>query len=332
MTNEEFDLRLKLKIKPECLIEDPPPITDLIYPSFQRYPLNSPDTYSYNAPIEYGGHWYLYDQNRMLHVFSHDFSIRTRSVQSNAPAGSVIKVKDSDRATKFLGRQHFKSAFNSDYECKYYKSTDGVSWYPSFLDRQVQGEDANMIQIDSDPNRIINFIRPSRIRDIGVQSISLLNGKVTPSGIRSILLRRNEAPPKDLYCACPIVVDSNATVANCLVFVAKYRKGNMGQDSDQMPPYTTDEHTVDTYLYYYVGSTGEMFILNDGRPIIDREVLSLRPEQQLYIWATLFEENIVMNVSTSTSKHVISQPQILETRIYTWKLSDALAFVRKAGL
>lgn len=317
MTNEEVDLRVKALVKPECLIEQPP-ITDLIYPKSLAVPfINKRDTYSYNAPIKTEiGDWYMYDQNRVMHFLNSAFS-STITTQTNAPAGSIILMKDSDGVTKFFGRQHFKSAFNADYECKYYKSINGVSWTPVFLDRQVQGEDSNMAVYGSS---IMNFIRPSRIRNLGVQTINLNNGKVTPNGIVEIMNRTNEIPARDIYCACPII-DMNRD--NQLVFVTKYRKGNLGQDVEQQPPYEPDEHTLDTYLYDFNVFTLKMTLLNNGQPIIKRGA----DEKQLYIWATLDNGMIYMNVSTCVNRHVMWEEQKLITSLYSWKLSDALKFI-----
>lgn len=317
MTNEEVDLRVKALVKPECLIEQPPPITELVYPKSLNVPfINIPNTYSYNAPIRNdSGDWFMYDQDRKRHLLNANFS-SISTTQTNAPAGSIILMKDSDGITKYFGRQHFKSAFNLDYECKYYKSIDGVSWTPVFLDRQIQGEDSNMAVYGS---CIINFIRPSRIRNLGIQTINLTSGKVTPNGIIEIMNRTAEIPAKDIYCACPIIDTSRD---NRLVFVTKYRKGNQGQDVEQQPPYEPDEHTLDTYLYDLNIFTLKMTLLNNGEPIMKR----VGNEKQLYIWATLDNGMIYMNVSTCNNRHVMWEEQKLTTMLYTWRLSDALKF------
>lgn len=315
MTNEEIDLRVKALVKPECLIEQPPPPTTLAYPKFFKN-INP----GYNAPIRVVTGWGVYDVNRKLTYYNNDWSYKYER-QTNAPAGSVVSVTENG-SFKYFGRQHFKSAFNSDYESRYYKSTDGVSWVNTFLDRAIQGEDANMIQ--SNTNTVWNFIRPSRIRDLAVQTLSTdVSNNNLPSRIKLILAHNTPTSlNRDVYCACPIIVEDGVS-PKFLLFVSLYRKGNLGQDVEQLPPYTADEHTVDGYLYYM--DANNLRILNNGQPIISRQ----GGEQQSYNWATLFEDTIYINHSTCVGKHTMYEPQTLVSNLYTWKLSDALGFINE---
>lgn len=317
MTNEEIDLRIKALVKPECLIQDPPPPppTTQVYPAFVK-----DIAPSFNAPIKFGDEWYIYDLNRKLNYYDSSWILR-RSVQSNAPAGSVIKVNESG-TLKFFGRQHFKSMFNADYESRYYKSADGVSWVNTFLDRAVQGEDSNLIQAGL--VTVYNFIRPSRVRDLAMQTLTsdVSNNKL-PSPMTTMITHNTSlALNRDVYCACPIIVP-DTVYPKFLLFVSLYRKGNLGQDVEQLPPYTADEHTVDGYLYFYNPITNTTRILNDGLPIISRQ----GGQQQLYNWATLEGDTIYINCAVCINKHVLSQAQTLTSRLYTWKLADALKFI-----
>lgn len=319
MENEQIDIRIKALVKPECLIQDPPPpppITDLVYPQ-----LEASITPSYNTPVRIDGGWGVYGVNRKLTYYNNDWGYKYDR-QTNAPAGSVILVTE-EGSPKYFGRQHFKSAFNADYESRYYKSADGVSWYNTFLDRAVQGEDANMIQSLS--SYVWNFIRPSRIRDLAVQTLTTdVSNNNLPSRMKTILAHNTSlALGKDVYCACPIIVEDGVS-PKFLLFVSLYRKGDLGQDVEQLPPYNTDEHTVDGYLYFYDPVRNVIIILNNGLPIITRQ----GGQQQSYNWATLHEGTIYINHATCMNKHVLSQPQTLISQIYTWKLFDAIKFIK----
>lgn len=322
MTKEEIDLRIKALVKPECLIQDPPPPppTGTTYPAFVKDIFSGTDNYSYNAPIKLDDNWWVYNQNRRLYIFDNEWKLRSIT-QTNAPAGSVIKIIEAG-TTKLFGRQHFKSAFNSDYESRYYKAADGVSWYNIFLDRAVQGEDSNLIQMNN--GLIWNFGRPSRIRDLSDQTLNTDVSNSRPPTTLIDLIKHGSvlSQNKDVYCACPIII-SNIPNPKFLLFISLYRKGNLGQDVEQPPPYTADEHTVDGYLYYYNVNSNEIRILNNGQPIISRS----GGQQQLYNWATLEGDTIYINSSVCMNKHVLSQEQRLISRLYTWKLSDALKFI-----
>lgn len=317
--NEEIDLRVKALVKPECLLQDPPPppITDLVYPQFAASIASS-----YNAPVKMENNWGVYDTERKLRLYGDSWLYKS-SVQTNAPAGSVIPILEGG-VIKYFGRQHFKSAFNADYESRYYKSSDGVSWVNTFLDRTVQGEDSNLIQSAS-TGAVWNFIRPSRIRDLAVQTLrtDVSNNKL-PSGMSYLIFRNTDLSfGRDVYCACPIIVEDGA-FPKFLLFVSLYRKGNLGQDVEQLPPYSPDEHTVDGYLYLYDPVYDIIKILNNGLPIIARQ----GGQQQSYNWATLWKDTIYLNHSSCMNKHVMSQPQTLTSQIYTWKLSDAVKFIK----
>lgn len=319
MTDEEIDLRIKALVKPECLIQDPPPPpppTALVYPEFLKG-INA----SYNAPVRMLDGWGMYDVDRRLMRYNNSW-LPTESIQTNAPAGSVIKITDNGE-TKYLGRQHFKSAFNSDYESRYYKSADAISWVNTFLDRAVQGEDSNLIQSTS-TGTVWNFIRPSRIRDLAVQTLrtDVSNNKLPSYMLNLIFHNTDLSLNRDVYCACPIIVE-DGVFPKFLLFVSLYRKGDLGQDVEQLPPYNTDEHTVDGYLYFYDPVRNVIKILNNGLPIITRQ----GGQQQSYNWATLHEGTIYINHATCINKHILSQPQTLISQIYTWKLADALKFI-----
>lgn len=319
MTNEEVDLRVKALVKPECLIEQPPPITDLVYPQFKMM-LPS----SYNAPIRVNDLWSIYDVNRKLHSYSSSWS-SIGEIQTNAPAGSIIKITEN-RETKYLGRQHYKSAFNSDYESLYSKSVNGISWTPIFRDRAIQGEDGNMIEVPS-PGVIYNFVRPSRIRDLGYQTLSsTVSNNNLPSTVIRIIERNTSLSLgiKDVYCACPILLN-DVMFPKFLLFVSLYRKGKLGQDVEQKEPFELNEQTVDSYLYYFDVVTMNIRALNAGNPIISRTA----PQQQKYNWATLEGDTIYINSSFCMNKHVMIYPQTLTSELYTWKLSDALRFVNE---
>lgn len=315
---EEIDLRIKTLVKPECLIAEPPPppTTDLVYPSY-RCAIPS----SYNAPIRQGSFWLVYDVNRILHYFDNSWRLIS-SIQTNAPAGSVIAFA-GEPEYKFIGRQHFKSAFNSDYESRYYKSKDGIHWQNTFLDRAVQGEDGNMIQLPSS-KEIWNFVRPSRMRDLGKQRLySTVSNSQLPTPIIKIMSRNTELSKlRDVYCACPILVE-DGIYPKFLLFISLYRKGDLGQDVEQPPPYNPNEHVVDSYLYYYDPTNmNELRILNNGNPIIARSV-----SWQRYNWATLHEDTIYINTSHCVNRHTMHGTQTLNSEIFEWKLSDAKKFI-----
>lgn len=315
---EEIDLRIRTLVKPECLIQDPPPPpppTALKYPEYFQA-INE----SYNAPVRMGDKWGVYGVERKLYLSDNNWRY-LYTQQTNAPAGSVIKISE-DGMTKYFGRQHFKSAFNSDYESRYYKSIDGISWYNIFLDRTPQGEDSNLIQMQN--GVIWNFMRPSRIRNLADQTLtSGVSNNRPPSVINSLIFHNTPlALNKDVYCACPIII-SDTPLPKFLLFISLYRKGNQGQDVEQPPPYTAEEHTVDGYLYYYNAVSKEIRILNAGQPIIKRE----GAHQQVYNWPMLDGDTIYINSSVCLNKHVLSQEQRLISRLYTWKLSDALKFI-----
>lgn len=316
MENEQIDLRIKALVKPECLIQDPPPPppATLVYPEFFKN-INP----SYNAPLKMPDGWNIYDVNRKIIYYDEGWRYDLER-QTNAPAGSVISVTENG-SFKYFGRQHFKSAFNADYESRYYKSTDGVSWYNTFLDRAVQGEDSNLIQSPM-TGLVWNFIRPSRIRDLEVQTLSTdVSNNNLPSRIKLILAHNTPTSlNRDVYCACPIIVEDDVS-PKFLLFVSLYRKGDLGQDVEQLPPYNTDEHTVDGYLYYY--DAGNLRILNNGQPIISRA----NGEQQSYNWATLYGDTIYINHATCRGKHTMSESQAIVSKLFTWKLADASKFI-----
>jgi len=316
MTNDDIDLRVKALVKPECLIPEIPPITDLVYPQFKMM-LPS----SYNAPIRVNDLWSIYDVNRKLYQYTNSWNVLAER-QTNAPAGSIIKITEGNE-TKYLGRQHYKSAFNSDYESLYSKSANGISWTPIFRDRAIQGEDGNMIQIPR-TGLIYNFVRPSRIRDLGVQTlISNVSNNNLPSNIIELIKHNTSLSlgQKDVYCACPIALNDNL-FPKFLLFVSLYQKGNFGQDVEQVEPFQWDEQTVDSYLYYYDATSNYIEVLNNSKPIINRTAL----QQQKYNWATLEGDTIYINSSFCMNKHVMIYPQTLTSELYTWKLSDALKF------
>lgn len=109
-------------------------ITDLVYPQFAASIASS-----YNAPVKMESNWGVYDtEKENLDYTVIPGYIKQVFKQIHGPSvipileGGVIKSR----------RQHFKSAFNADYESRYYKSSDGVSWVNTFLNRAVREKTA----------------------------------------------------------------------------------------------------------------------------------------------------------------------------------------------
>lgn len=80
-----------------------------------------------------------------------------------------------------------------------------------------------------------------------------------------------------------------------------YRVGNSGQDVQQLPPYSADEHTIDVQLVFSENGITNWKRLNDRKPFIHRTA----GIQQLFAWWSIVGDNAIIYTAESKRKHTL---------------------------
>jgi len=191
------------------------------------------------------------------------------------------------------------------------KATNGKDFLPISSEMEL-GEDGSFTVVG---DTVYWYIRPSAYtaqgkpnRTIGLKkSFDMINWTATETVFAP-------TDPLDQFYAMPVQVIDGEFYGLLML----YRLGNNGQDSEQLPPYLSNEQTVTLYLTHSLD--GKNFkICNGGKPFIER------PAGIFQQYGTMFRDgdNVKMLVSSSPARHakdVVKDK--FDMSIYSIKVSD----------
>jgi hypothetical protein len=100
-----------------------------------------------------------------------------------------------------------------------------------------------------------------------------------------------------------------------------YRVGNAGQDVEQAPPYTAQEHTIQVYLIH--SATGDFTLwrkLNNAEPFLKGQSTT----QQQFAWWSVIGDKARIVDAVSDRKHTTYENQNVNGRYYSsgcWEIA-----------
>lgn len=208
----------------------------------------------------------------------------TLNLTSGGPYGPIIYVNDV-----FRGSAH--KWYNRTVNSYYYGSQDGVNWSATAADfSQTSGEDRCLLY---DNGIYRNYVRVQPVpRTIGYcQSTNFA------AWSRIIEVLRPDAADGNRTQFYQMSVIKAGTGYYGLLNT--YRVGDLGQDVEQIPPYTANEHIVDVQLVYSANGVDNWQRLNNRKNFITRSA----GVQQLYAtWSVIGEYAYIYTIE-SKRKH-----------------------------
>lgn len=288
-TNEEVKQLIRDMVKPECLIPEPPPppTTDLIPPTYEGIVLQSTtsDVVIFSPPFIKNSEWWMYGvKDNKVQLIRTPNGLNTLTITpTNAPAGSFIYTD------RLLASAHkWYGAVCNSY---YYGSTDGINWDATAIDRtQYSGEDRNIIY---DNGIYKSYIRVQpKPRTIGYsESTDFRNW----SKITEILKPSTFDNPNQQFYHMSVIKTNHGYFGLLNV----YMLGSSGQDVEQNPPYTGNEHTIDVQLAWSENGKDNWIRLNDRKNFIQR-----KPDiKQLFGWWSVIGDTVYIYTTESKRRH-----------------------------
>lgn len=204
----------------------------------------------------------------------------------NAPYGPIIFANNV-----FRGSAH--KWYNHTVNSYYYGSQDGVNWSATAADfSQTAGEDRCLLY---DNGIYRNYVRVQPVpRTIGYcQSTNFA------SWSRIIEVLRPDAADgiRTQFYQMSVI----KTESGYFGLLNTYRVGDLGQDVEQIPPYTEFEHTVDLQLVYSANGKDNWIRLNNRKVFIPR---SPGVKQQFGTW-TVIGEAVYIYTIESKRRHTM---------------------------
>lgn len=312
VTDEDFT---KLKSKVSRLYthlnleEDPPPPppSTLPAPTSLGNIFSSPsgDCFAYNPQIYINGtfHQYMVKDGRPTFAVSGDGVSGWSYIQTNAPLGSICYNNNM-----WLGNAHRWIPGTALAETMSYASNNGVDWAAVAVDRnQTCGEDRNLLW-DEDSRLWRCYIR-KQPKPRTIAYMESFNGRIWSTALTKMVPDPIEESKHQQYYHNSVI----KTPRGFFGLLNVYHVGNAGQDVEQTPPYTADEHTIDVYLVH--SNTGDFTTwrkLNNGLPFLTRR----GSEQQLFAWWSIINNRARIVDAVSDRKHTTYENTNANGRFY----------------
>lgn len=263
------------------------------------------DCYIYNAAIYKDGKYITFaNKGGTILMLQSANGLNGWSQQTTgnlpAPYGSIIYTLkgwggyDSDA---WRGSAH-KHQGGGTYQSYYFGSLNGLQWNATAYDRnQYCGEDRNLLIDDPFVN---NYIRVrDKPRTIGFcRSTDFRNW----TGIIEILAPDATDGPLVQFYQMSVL----KTTAGYFGLLTTYRIGNMGQDVEQLPPYTGEEHTTDLQIVWSADGKTNWKRCDERRNFISRG----EGVKQIYGWWSVIGDQVYIYTAESKRRHTISENQI----------------------
>lgn len=271
-----------------------PTIDSLIAPTFEGIIMQS--LTSDVLPIPYSP-MYLNNGYFNLYVIKNGGTYRAQSVNGlnswtytsvSAPRGSVVFLEGLYYSSYhvWVGDNPY-SHFSMSYNGINFNDIATLS-YPTGEDRTI------LYNATTKEYYLYTRIAPASQRRLGFQKSSDFKNWTTP--IEIIKTDATDGSLKRLYSMSVV-----KTPDGYYGLLNVYRLGDSGQDVEQVPPYTLNEHTLDCQLVYSADGINKWYRLNNRMPFIKRN-----PEvKQLLGIGSIIGENLIITTIESKRRHTI---------------------------
>jgi len=247
---------------------------------------NNTDCVIYNGSFMFNGKWTNYlNKGGILYMITSDNGLNGWQLAqtSGAPYGSILLVNGA-----FRGSAH--RWWGGLCDSYFYGSTNGISWATMSMDRtQQSGEDRNLLY-DNGLYRNYIRVRP-KPRTIGY---SESNNFTSWTRIVEILKPDASEVNKQFYQMSVIKTDRGY-----FGLLTVYRIGDNGEDVEQFPPYSSEEHTSDLQLAYSANGKDNWIRLNGKKNFVNRR----SDIKQIFGWWSVIGNTAYIYTAESKRRH-----------------------------
>lgn len=237
-----------------------------------------------------------------------------------APYGSIIFTPagwggyDNDA---WRGSAHMHQG-GGVYQSYYYGSQNGAVWAQTAYDRtQNCGEDRNLLM---DGEFVNNYIRvKAKPRTIGLCRSN--NFRIWTPIVEILAPDSTDGNLTQFYQMSVI-----KTMVGYFGLLTTYRIGNQGQDVEQMPPYTGEEHTTDLQVVWSSDGKTNWKRCDNRRNFIPRK----EGVKQIYGWWSVIGDQVYIYTAESKRRHTISENQnVAGNYFYSERYKISVADIEK---
>lgn len=246
------------------------------------------DQFIFNPAYTNGGIWDLYcvKAGRVYLAQSPNGLNAWTYTLTNASAGSIL----NNAGKNYLSYQQWYSGLAYS---RFAISLDKISFQDVSSLRYPTGEDRNVIWTGS---KYISLGRPEippAKRTIMYQESQDFRSWTLP--VTVLIPDAQDGPSKQFYHISVIQTDRGY-----FGLLNIYRTGNRGQDTEQEPPYTSEEHTTQLQLVWSADAKN-WIRLNDRKTFIERK----SGIEQMFGWWSVIGDQVYIYTCESARKHTV---------------------------
>lgn len=256
---------------------------------------NTADQYIFNPAIISAGYFNLYCiKNNAVYLAKSLNGLNDWSyVLTTAKAGSIIYTNN-----KYYDSYH---RWYSGQAFSYYSiSLDGVNFTDIATSRIPTGEDRNVLFTGSE------FYCYGRQQPVP-RTITFSSSVDFRTWTNPVEIFKSSKVNIEYYHMSVI-----KTAEGYFGLLNLYKKGSAGQDVEQLPPYTTDEHITAIQLTYSQNGIDNWRILNNGKEFISKQA----DIKQMFAWFSLINGVVYIYTAESKRRHTVYENNNVNGRYY----------------